>query len=397
MEDKLLKTIIIAWLLIMCSMDYFALPTWQSRLLLWGMNGLLFVVWITKNILQRRGFIPLQERGLLSVLYIFLFWACVSIFFSKDPASGAKRMAHLLIALLDSYIFYDFFARSEENVQFFRKIITFLVIFVSCWSSLESFQKLANGEKLFKNIYAGFCNPNFLGHFIFLFFPLILSYYGINSNFQGRYRIWRFLLIILVGYAFILSSARSSWNGFIFALFFLLFRKNKALGVGILFFLIIIGLSTYVLVGGGIYQTTWQKVYEDRPVWNEYWKAVVENPFLGLGWGVNPKNIVHGHSVYLSTAAQLGVFSVFLVLAFYIVLIYSALQTEKKIKNPQLKAILLGSAATFFGHMVYNLTELGGVLIPFSATSMNFFPYILIAVPLAIGYLSRQKNIQSEI
>ncbi|MEW6381808.1 MAG: hypothetical protein AB1611_19710 [bacterium] len=393
MEDKALKTIIIVWLLIMCSMDYFALPTWQSRLLLWGMNGLFFIVWITKNISRKRGFIPFQERGLLIVLYLFLFWACVSIFFSQDPAIGVKRMGHLLIALLDSYIFYDFFARSEENVQFFRKVITFFVIFVSCWSTLESFQKLSRGEKLFKNIYAGFCNPNFLGHFLFLFFPLILSYYGINSHFQGRYRVWRFLLIILAGYALILASARSSWNGFIFALFFLLFRKNKALGVGILLLAIIVNLSTFVLIGGRIYQTTWQKVYEDRPVWDEYWEAAVENPLFGIGWGVNPPNMIHGHNVYLSNAVQMGVFSAFLVLAFYILILYSALQTEKRIKDPQLKAILLGTTATFCGHIVYNLTESSGVLVYFTANSMSFFPYILLAVPLAINYLCRQQNL----
>ncbi|MGA1875205.1 MAG: hypothetical protein ACMUIA_06335 [bacterium] len=46
MESRLVKGIIFIWLAVMCSMDYFSPPGWQTRLLMWGMNALLLTVWI---------------------------------------------------------------------------------------------------------------------------------------------------------------------------------------------------------------------------------------------------------------------------------------------------------------------------------------------------------------
>ncbi|MGA1875199.1 MAG: O-antigen ligase family protein [bacterium] len=164
------------------------------------------------------------------------------------------------------------------------------------------------------------------------------------------------------------------------------------MGTGVIFLVIIVTLSIYILRGGGLYRTGWQKIYEDRPIWKEYWQSILEKPWWGLGWGINPRNIVHGHNLYLSNAAQMGILSVFLVLAFYALLVYNASQTAQRIRDPQLKAILLGSTATFLGHLIYNLTDIGGILVDFSATSMTFFAYILLAVPLAINHIYRRQE-----
>lgn len=376
----------------MCTMDYFGsalhLSLGQNRLLLWGTNVLIFLFWLCTNIFQRKGFVPFREKGISIVLYLFLFWICLSIFFSQDPVIGVKRTGHLVIALVNAYIFYDFFSRSKENVQFFVRVITFLVAFVSVWAILESFQKLSLGQTLFKNIQAGFCNPNFLGHFFFLFSPLMFSFYLIYSPFRGRYWPARLLFLIIMGYALILSYSRSSWNGFLFAVIFLIFWKSKSLGFGLLLLAIMANASLYLISNGQFHRTTWEKVYADRILWKDYSQIALENPIFGLGWGVVPsEKTSHAHNLYLSNATQLGLVSVFLVIAFYMLLFSRSYQIAKKLRDPQLRAILLGSTATFFGHMIYNLTEIGGILVFFKATSMSFFPYILVALPLAIGHL----------
>ncbi|MGA1875204.1 MAG: O-antigen ligase family protein [bacterium] len=232
------------------------------------------------------------------------------------------------------------------------KMITFFVLFVSCWASLESFQRLAAGESLFKNIYAGFCNQNFLGYFLFLFSPLIFSYFFINSPFHGTYRKGRFILLAVVTYAFILSSSRSSWNGFIFAFAFLISRKRKALSIGILLLTIMVNILIYIFRGGGIYQSTWDEVYADRPVWSDYWESASKNTFLALGWGVFPEGVTHhAHNLYLSDVTQMGIFSIFLIIALYGFFFYSSHKAEKRLRDPHLKAILLGSTATYVGHL----------------------------------------------
>jgi len=398
MEDRSLKTIIFIWLAIMCTMDFFfPLGGLITRLLMWGMNGLLFAVWFFGNISQKRKFTPFREWGIMIVLYLFLFWICVSILLSQNPMAGVKQVFTLLVGLLDTYIFYDFLSHGKKNVLFLVKTITFFTLFVSSWAAIASFHRLSIGESLFKNIYAGFCNQNFLGYFLFLFTPLIMSYYFINSPFHGRYMIWRFMLITIASYALILSSSRSSWNGFVMAMVFLISRKSKALGVGIVFLVIILNSSIYVLQGGQIYQAAWQATYKDRAgAWNVYWDAILKNPFIGMGWGVVPQGAPHAHNIYLSDAAQAGIFSIILVLAFYIFFFYASLQTEKRATDPQLKAILLGSTATYFGQIFYGLTDLSGILVAFSATSISFLPYILIAMPLAVSNLCQQQEDDAE-
>jgi O-antigen ligase len=394
MKESLLKKVIFIWLVLMCTMDYlFPLGSLITRLLMWGMNGLLFAIWFTGNISQKRGFTPFRERGIMTVLYLFLFWICISILLSQSPLTGIRAAFPLLVGFLDVYIFYDFLSSSKENMYFFLKVITFFTLFVSCWATIESFYKLSQGESSFKNIYAGFCNQNFLGYFLFLFGPLIVSYYFINSPFHGKYTVWRFLLVFITGYALILSSSRSSWNGFIMAMVFLLSWKSKALGVGILFLAIILNSSIYVLQGGQMYQAAWQATYKDRAsAWNVYWDAILKNPFIGMGWGVTPQGALHAHSIYLSDAAQAGVFSIILVVAFYIFFFYGSFQTEKVTGDPRLRAILLGSTATYFGQMFYGLTDLSGILVAFSATSISFLPYLFIAMPLAVRNLCQQDD-----
>lgn len=394
MEDNiLLKYIIFSWLFIMCFMDYFIPSSLHIRLFIWGINGLLLAVWFTKNISQKLGFVPFREKGLAIILYLFLFWACISIFLSSMPLYGIRQMGRLIIGLLTSYIFYDFFSRSKKNVHFFLKVITFLVLFVSCWAVIESLQKLLAGEKLYKNIYAGFANQNVLGYFLFLFLPLMLSYFFIHCPFQGKYRRWRILFLILIGYTFFLSSSRSSWNGLFFALFFLLSKKNKVLGRGIIILTIIISISLYVFIGG-FYKTTWQKINRERGTWQYFWKAIPNNPLWGQGLGVwlPGKRGFHAHNIYLQNATEMGIPSVILILAFYIVFLYSSSQTEKKIKDPHLRAILLGSTATYFGHLVYSLTDILGILVSFHPTSVSLFPYILIALPLALGNFEQRTE-----
>jgi O-antigen ligase len=394
MRDSLLKKVIFIWLTLMCTMDYlFPSGGWETRLLMWGMNGLLFAIWFTENISQKRGFTPFRERGIMIALYLFLFWVCISIFFSQAPLIGIRAVFPLLVGFLDVYIFYDFLSRSKENVYFFVKAITFFTFCVSCWAIIESFHKLSIGSPIFKNIYAGFCNQNFLGHFLFLFTPLIVSYYFINSPFHGKHMLWRLLLIIVTAYALILSSSRSSWNGVIMAMIFLLSWKSKAWGVGILLLAIILNSSIYILQGGQMYQTTWQGVYSDRAAaWNVYWNVILQNPFFGIGWGVVPQGALHAHNLYLSNAAQTGIFSIILILAFYISFLYSSFQAEKRVTDLHLRAILLGCTATYFGQMFYSLTDLSGILVFTSATSISFLPYIFIALPLAVGNLCQQQE-----
>lgn len=390
MEDSLLKTIIFTWLTSMCVMDYIQyllllyVPV-PTRLFMWGMNGLLIAAWFIGNIRQKRGFTPFRETGILVIVYLFLFWICVSIFFSQYPLAGIKQMFPFLVGLLDVYIFYDFFSRSKQNVYFFVKTVTFLVVFVSCWTVIESIQKISHGVPYYKNVFAGFCNPNFLGYFLFLFTPFMMSYYFIHSPFQEKHMIRRFLMIVVICWALFLSSSRSSWNGCAMAVVFLLSWKNKTLGVGILLLFIMVNSSIYILQGGQIYQTAWEGVYSDRAAaWDEYWKVAINNPLLGIGWGVIPPGLTHAHNVYLADVAQTGIFSLILIGAFYLLFFSSVSRTEKIVTDPYLRAILLGSAATYFGQIFYSLTDLSGILVAFSANSISFMPYILIALPLAI-------------
>ncbi|MEW5804228.1 MAG: O-antigen ligase family protein [bacterium] len=392
MEYKAIKTIIFIWLALMCLMDYFV-SGWQGRVLLWGMYGLLALVWVVQNISQKRGFIPFKEKGIMAVLYLFLFWVCVFIFFSQDSFLGVRKMFPLLAGFLCTYIFYDFLSRSKKNRKFFMNVVTLLTLFVSLWSTIEALQKIAHGESSFKNVYAGFCNQNFLGYFLFLFAPLMISYYLVNSPFKGKYAFGRVMFIMTIGYALIVSSSRSAWNGFIMAMVYMLSWKSKVLGAGFLLLSIILNSVIFIVQGGGMYENAWQEVYKDRAsAWDICWKVFSQNPLSGLGWGIVPKGIPHAHNLYLSNAVQMGIFSVILVLAFYILFFYRSAQTAKRITDPESLALLQGSTSIYFGHLFYNLTDLWGIMVSTSATSVSFFPYILIALPLSIIHFCHQQE-----
>ena len=213
----------------------------------------------------------------------------------------------------------------------------------------------------------------------------MVSYYFIHTPFSGQYRVWRMAFFLLMGYTFYLCSSRSAWNGFFFALFFLLAKKNKVFGKGMVFVIIIISISAYLFVGG-FYKAAWKRIYAERATWQYYWDEISANPIWGRGLGVGPqgKKAAHAHSLYLGNATEMGAFSVILVLAFYILFLYRSATTEKKITDPHLRAILIGCTATYFGHLVYNITDILGILSGFRATSIALLPYILIDLPLAI-------------
>jgi O-antigen ligase len=262
---------------------------------------------------------------------------------------------------------------------------------------------LASGEPIYKQIMLWFMNPNVLGYVLYTSIPM---YIAAGQELTSNRRLFvLFSSIMLIG--LLISSHRTSWLAATVSMAFLAWKSRikMFMWVGLIAALFSVSLLIPIL-GENVYEYVTGPRYTGR---NEIWTAALrlasDYPLFGVGAG-NSTNIlpvyidlpwargaVDTHSVYLRNAAEMGLTSVAIWLAVYVIFFYFAEKTERELKSDYLKCVTRGVTATFFGLLVHGFFENGYFLTPSVAAEFHaLIPYIFMALPFAAKRLESSAD-----
>ena len=171
-----------------------------GRGIFWGGLICIIVAWAIDNILRGRQFMPFDYVLLKAVILIFLLWCITTLFTSIDVFNSVKKLSHIVIAFIASYMFYDFFSQGEDNIKKTLKIVSLVVVFVSLITVGLAIRGLISGVPIYKEIQLWFLNPNVLGSFIFICSPLLITS-GFDFRVMRRLKVFFVGLMLLALYA----------------------------------------------------------------------------------------------------------------------------------------------------------------------------------------------------
>jgi O-antigen ligase len=374
-----------------------------GRGIFWGLLGCMILAWATDNVLRRNQFMPFDNVPLTAIILIFMLWCTVSLFTSIDVFYSFKKWSHLVIALIASYMFYDFFSRDQYNIKRMLNVVSLITICVSFVVIAVAIRCLISGIPIYKEINLWFVNPNALGSFLFVCSPLLIT-----SGFDFRpIKQFKFLFVSLMLLALFFSFHRTSWVALLVSMTYLLWkgRAKMSLAAASILVLFVVGL-TFPLWGGNFYHYIAGEQYTGRKeLWQASWNTACDYPLLGTGLG-NSVGIIdkyidtpwlklqETHSVYLQNAVEMGFMSTVLLLVFYITFLYYSESIEKNMKNHYLRLAARGTTATFFGLFVHGIFGNFGILTAFDAMEFSvLMPYILISLPFACKRLEEREGL----
>jgi O-antigen ligase len=322
------------------------------------------------------------------------------MFTSSDVITSVKKLSHIVIAFVSSYMFYDFFSRDENNIKKILNIVSLVVIFFSFLIVATAIYSLISGFPIYKKIELWFLNPNILGSFLFICSPLLIT-----SGFDFRpVKRLKFLFVLIMLLALFFSFHRSSWLAVLISIGFLLWKgRTKLLLAALIIVSLFVGGLTFPVWKSDLYHSvTGERFSGRREIWKGAWKVACERPVLGTGLGNSgytyDKYIdtawLKGqktHSVYLQNAIEMGFTSVLILFAFYAMLLYCSNRIENNLQSHHLRLGVRGTTATFVGLFVHGIFGNFGIMTSFDAAEFHvLFPYVLMALPFAAKRLEER-------
>lgn len=374
-----------------------------GRGIFWGLLICVIAAWAIDNIVSGRQFVPFNNAPLKGIVLIFLLWCTMTLSTSIDVFTSIKKLSHIIIALVASYMFYDFFSRDQNNIKRLVRILFLLAIVVSFIVVVVAAHSLISGVEIYKQIALWFVNPNSLGIFLFMSIPILITA-GFHFVSNRGLRLFFAVTMLL---ALFFSFARASWLGTSVSIIFLLWKSRMKIPVSMaIITALVLGALLFPVVGGDVYDFITEEQYTGRrEIWQAAWKTACHYPLLGTGPG-NSVDVMsqyidtpwlkgqEAHNAYLKNAAEMGFVSVVIVLAFYIIFLYSSEKIEKNLKSDYLKSVARGTTATLLGIAIFCIFENGPILIAFDASEFTvLLPYILISLPFAAKRLEEKAEV----
>jgi O-antigen ligase len=265
-----------------------------GRGIFWGLLVCIIAAWAIDNILMGRKFTPLDNVPLKATVLIFVLWCTVTVSTSIDVVNSVKKLSHIVIALVASYMFYDFFCRDENNIKTIVKITSLVVMLVSFTTIAVAIYCVTFGLPIVKQIQLWFLNPNILGRFLLICGPLLIT-----SGFDFRpIKRLRFLFVSATLLALFLSFSRAAWLGLLVSLIYLLWKARRKLSLAAIIPVLFVGGLTFPLWGHNTYDYIAGERYTGRRIiWQGAWDVACDYPVLGTGPGnvtkIMPQYIDH--------------------------------------------------------------------------------------------------------
>jgi O-antigen ligase len=374
-----------------------------GRGIFWGLLGCAIMAWALDNTLNGRRFVPFDNVPLKTAIFIFVLWGVISLCLSQEVFVSTKKLSHIVIALIASYAFYDFFSRDQDNIRKVLRSVSIIVVAVAFIAVASGFQAMATGTPIYKKITLWFWNPNSLGMFVFMITPTVICA-GLDFVHNRPVRIV-LTAVPLLGLFF--SFHRTSWLATLVSIAFILARIRRmkaAMSAAIVAGLFAVGLL-FPVAGGDVYEFVTGERYTGRKeIWKASWRVASENPVFGTGPGTSVWNVSKHvdtpwlknqdtHSTYLKNAVEMGFMSVIMMLACYMAYFYYSFHIERNLKSDYLKWVTRGANATMIGLLIHGIFECGFFMTAFDASSfIVIWPYIMMVTPFAAKKLEERAE-----
>jgi O-antigen ligase len=370
-----------------------------SQSIFWGILACVIVAWAIEGVLQRRRFSVLPDAGLIYILLFFLGWALLSISSSMDVARSLKQWLHIIVALMASYMFYDWFSVDRRNIDKVVGALFWVTAAISVAVCAMALDGLIRGVPIYKRITLWFWNANSLGYLLFVAFPIIAS--SDLPHVRQRWAKWAVLTVLLL--AILASFSRTSWLGVAAATAFLLWQGRWRIPMSIIFVLaFVVYFWSAILFGYDLLPVN--QLHGRLELWEAAWKVAAEHPWLGVGLGNANRAMsvfietpwLKGqapHSLYLNNASEIGFLSVIFWGLFLVRYLYSTGKIERHVRSDNLRRLVRGARATIVGLAFHGIFENGSVLTSFMAAEFTvILPYILLAIPFSAKQLEEKRQ-----
>lgn len=366
------------------------------RSIFWGLIFCMTVSWFIDTVLNRRKPTPFDDTLIKYIVFIFLLWSTIPIFITPSIFRSMVTISRILIALITSYILYDFLSWSENNIKRLLTLLSVLVVFISFGTLIDAGYKSISGIYIWKNIYA-VIGQNPLGYFLFISCPIMITS---GFNFKDNKGLKVFFIVILL-LALFFSFSRTCWFTALISISFLLWKTGrKVLLVISIILILLVGMGLFAGVGEDFYRPYIQEdgygltgtatLTTRYQKWQEAWDIIRNYPMFGSGGRVA---VPYLHGVHLNMALNNGIPSLTFILAFYAAFFYSSVRIEKTLKSRYLKLIVTGSMATLLGLIVYGIFENVGILTDYGAVGWNpLYPYVIAVLPFAAKKIEERQE-----
>lgn len=311
----------------------------------------------------------------------------------------------ILKPVLSLYIAITGFRDREDYKKFIIYLVLMGLIFFVASAELKFFDRLfLKGGYYYKDLFwvpirrdnrfgGFFLNPNNMGNFCVMLFPIYIL--GFRVFKRAREKIFLFIGLLALLFAFLLTESRGSMVGFFAILPLLLFLPVSDMKfshkIGAALIIIIVFLS---FMPGAIEKVTRrldtlefnrQQIIELEnsrkdgvsldsriSVWKDGLKIGMKSPIFGIGLGessffieaylsrikgTTSIKLDHAHSSYLNMFIQVGIISVIIFLVMNMIVILSAFKVLIKHRNHALSPILAGCSIGISGYLVCMISQ----------------------------------------
>ena len=386
---------------------FFVLP-FMGTIQLCAVICLIFFSYILKLICGRRLFhLHLIDFGVLGFLMFLIFGGIVTI-----DISGVKRML-LMVCFMGMYFVIKNIISSPAMVKrcLYAAVTSSLIvsaygiyqnyfsILSTKWQDMEMFFEIKG------RVVSVFENPNVLGEFIILIFPITLALMATSDRAHDRF--FLFMVALINCWCLIFTWSRGAWIGCIIATAVFLCVSSKHFFTAGLLSLPWIGAFVYLKNDSLILQrlTTFgdSSTSYRLGIWKGVLRMLEDFGLWGLGIGngafekIYPLYALsgmevapHAHNLYLQISVEMGIFALIAFLLFVFLYTQFSFSFCKSAMSRSNKMICLGIFSGIFAILIQGLTD-------YIWYNYRIFLLFWMIAGLGVAHVCAAKNTEEEM
>jgi putative inorganic carbon (hco3(-)) transporter len=257
--------------------------------------GLTVLAWLAWLVFRGK-FSDISKKDLSKPIFLFITIAFISLIFNyKDLALQEFIVSFLYLLRFAAYISI-YFVVAGFDLNFKRKIFTFLIISGSLvvligflqyflYPNLRNLYYLGWDEHLYR-LFSSFLDPNFAASVISLFLILLISILFLGIGKRKNTNLFLVFLSIISFIALLLTYSRSGYLMFFVSIIVLLFILGRKRFILILFLALVVGIALIPkdLGGEGVKLLRTASLISRTDYAKNAIVIFIDNPVLGVGF-----------------------------------------------------------------------------------------------------------------
>ena len=359
-----------AGIIILCNVLPFA-----STVFLFVLICLTLISYILKAICGRRIF---RLQPLDFTVMAFLLFVIFGGIFTVDQSSFSK-MAVFVCFMLVYFVIKNIISshylvkRCLYTLVFSSTVVSAYGIYQNYFGEISStWHDVAVFSAIHGRVVSTFGNPNVLGEFLILIFPIMLGL--MTSAKKANTRFFLFISAIMSCWCLVFTWSRGAWIGCIVAVAVFLCVSSKYFFTAGIFSLPIVSIFAFLRWDSPIVQRLTNFKDSSTSYRVNIWRGVIrmleDIGFFGIGIGESAFGKVypiyapagveaapHSHNLYLQITVEMGIFALIFFLIFILMFTQFSLSFCKNTLNRSNKSICIGIFSGILAFLIQGLTD----------------------------------------